>query len=280
MELILSDDQLMDVAPSIFASEPWGEVSDRYTFIPTIGVVNALRNEGFFPVKASQSRTRIDGKGMFTKHMLRFRREQDLNMPRVVEGNAHHFYKIPPEIPELVLVNSHDRSSGYQLNGGIWRKICSNGLMVQSSYMGSISVRHSGNIADEVIEGSYSIIKEMPKILSKIDSLKAIILDPKQQEIYANAALELRYPKDDAGNNRSPIKAPQLLAARRDADKAPDLWTTFNRVQENFMKGGLKGIATTGRRTRTRKIGSVNEDLRLNKALWTLTEQMEEYMSK
>lgn len=276
----LENEQLMRLAPSIFATEPWEQVSERYAFIPTIKVVDALRDEGFVPVVARQTRTRVEGKGEFTKHMLRFRREVDMNIPSVVDGNAHHFFKDAPEIPELVLVNSHDRSSGYQLSAGMWRQVCSNGLMVQSASIAGISIRHSGDVVGEVIEGSYQIINEMPRALDRIERFKHTMLDAQQKEIFATAALELRYPKDESGNQRSPILAPQLLNARRRVDEGNDLWTVFNCVQENFMRGGLKGIATTGRRTRTRKIGSVNEDVRLNKALWTLTEQMEEYMSK
>lgn len=267
---ILDNEMLMEFAPSIFATQPWADVSERYTFIPTVSVVDALRGEGFFPVAASQSRTRIEGKGEFTKHMLRFRRAEEL------EGLQKGISKVGDEIPELVLVNSHDRSSGYQLSAGIFRLVCANGMTVKSANFGDISIRHSGDISHEVIEGSYRVIEEMPKILGQIETLKQIQLTRTEQLAYAFGAMELRYPTDDAGQNRSPIDPEQLLTARRAEDKGTDLWTTFNCVQENFMRGGLRGVATTGRRTRTRKIASVNEDLRLNKALWMLTEKMAE----
>src|ERR1017187_1533644 len=128
----LSNEQLHLVAPSIFAAEPWEKVSDKYAFIPTITVVDALRAEGFVPVRVGQSRSRLVGKSEFTKHMLRFRQEKDLDTTRVVGQ----------EIPELVLVNSHDRSSGYQLSAGIFRLICCNGCTVKSADFGDISVHH------------------------------------------------------------------------------------------------------------------------------------------
>jgi Domain of unknown function (DUF932) len=124
----MTNEQLAKAAPSIFAQQPWVEVSDKYTFIPTIDVVEAMRAEGFFPVKATQSRSRIEGKGDFTKHLIRFRREGVEDLPRVVNGNAHFFYAqnglTAPEFPELVLTNSHDRSSGFQLSAGIYRQVC------------------------------------------------------------------------------------------------------------------------------------------------------------
>jgi len=272
----LTNEQIFKTAPSVFATEPWSKVSERYAFIPTINIVEALRDEGFVPVRASQSTSRIEGKSEFTKHMLRFRRESDINaFPSVVNGNAHHFYKNDaPEVPELVLVNSHDRSSGYQLSAGIFRLVCSNGLVVKSSNFGDISVRHSGNIRDEVIEGSFKIIEQMPIALEAMQVMKTIELNPEERFAFASSAVQLRYPADEAGNPTSPIEPRRLLVPRRSDDNKNDLWTTFNTVQENFMKGGLRGVGKTGKRTTTRKIGSVNEDLRMNKALWMLTEQM------
>lgn len=180
-----------------------------------------------------------------------------------------------PEYPSIVLTNSHDRTSGYRLDAGLFRVVCSNGLTVQSSDMGSISVRHSGNVKDMVIDGCIRIIKDMPKVLESVDSMKSITLSQEEKQIFANAALQLRYPDDEkTGLGTAPIKAEQLLLPRRSADRKDDLWTTFNTTQENFIKGGLRGRGTTGARTSTRAIKSVSEDSRMNKALWTLAEQM------
>lgn len=262
MNQALSNEQLQRVAPSIFATAPWERVSERYAFIPTIQVVDALRGEGFLPVKAMQSKTRIVGKGDFTKHLIRFRRAQDLEIEKGTE------------LPEIVLVNSHDRSSSYQLSAGIFRLVCSNGMIVKSSSFGDIKVQHSGNIVDRVIEGSYSIINDMPKVLEQVESMKAITLGNHEQHAFAKAALELRYPTNEAGNSRAPIEPDQLLKVRRYDDQTNTLWNTFQRVQENFIKGGLRGTGTTGKRTTTRAIKSVTEDVRLNKALWMLAETL------
>lgn len=258
----LTNDQLRRAAPSIFATEPWERVSEKYAFIPTIQVVDALRAEGFAPVKAMQSRTRIEGKGEFTKHLIRFRRAQDLE---VVKG---------AELPEIVLVNSHDRSSSYQLSAGIFRLVCSNGMVVKSSSFGDIKVQHSGNIVDRVVEGSCRIIEDMPRVMEQVEAMKAISLSEPIQQAFAKAALELRYPTDDAGNSRAPIAPEQLLRVRRYDDQTNTLWNTFQRVQENYIKGGLRGMGTTGKRITTRAISSVTEDVRLNKALWMLAEEL------
>lgn len=276
--LALSNEELQRKAPSIFATKPWGEVSDKYAFIPTIDVVEKMRAEGFFPVRAEQSRARLEGKGDFTKHMIRFRRAQD--MVDLQQANpGHHFYAAhgqqAPEIPEIVLVNSHDRTSGYQLEAGLFRFLCSNGLTVKSSDLGAVSVRHAGaNTAGLVIDGCCRIVETMPAVLERVDMMKSVTLDAGERQAFAAAALQLRYPDDAAGNSTAPVAPAQLLVPNRSADRSPDLFTTFNTVQEHFMKGGVRGRGTTGQRMHTRAIKSVNEDLRLNKALWTLAEQM------
>src|SRR4051794_23840052 len=125
----LDDDQLRRLAPSIFAASPWGRMSGRYRMVPTIEVVGLLRDKGFLPVRAEQSRTRIEGKGDFTRHLIRFRHGDHLS-PLAVGA----------EVPELVLTNSHDGTSAYRFMAGVFRLVCSNGMVVQSADHGSLSV--------------------------------------------------------------------------------------------------------------------------------------------
>ncbi|OGC95848.1 MAG: hypothetical protein A2W25_15340 [candidate division Zixibacteria bacterium RBG_16_53_22] len=268
-QIVLSNDAIRKAAPSVFATEPWDQVSERYVFIPTIEVVNQLRANGFQPVRASQSKSRIEGKGEFTKHMLRFRREHDI------------LTQLGDELPEIVLVNSHDRTSSYQLSAGVFRLACLNGMVVKSADFGSIKVQHSGNIVDNVLEGSYRIIEEVPAIMERVQAYKGIVLDDEEQRVFASAAMELRYPTpldEETGeplpNYAAPFVAANLLTVRRTVDAKRDLWTISNRVQEAFMRGGIRSLAASGRRSKTRSINSVSEELRLNKALWQLTERM------
>jgi hypothetical protein len=172
------------------------------------------------------------------------------------------------EIPELVLVNSHDGTSAYKFLAGIFRLVCSNGMVVQSSDHGSISVRHSGgpDFLGRVIDATYQIMDAAPRTLEKIDAWKRIELTPPQRTAFAAAALELK-------DNRAVTPA-QLLAPRRVEDRGSDLWTTASVVQEHLLRGGDRGRAATGRRTTTRPVKSVGEDLRLNRALWRLAEAL------
>lgn len=268
----LSDDELRKLAPSIFAEEPEPGVSDRYGFIPTSEVVAAMRKEGLVPTYAAQCNVKTDSNELFAKHMLRFSRVADLeklaDVPKVVNGNAHHFFKQPPEIAQVTLVNAHDRSSTYQLDAAIWRMLCGNGLMVAGSAFESIHVRHGKQIVDEVLEGTYRIAEEMPRVFERVEEMKSVALAPAAQRAFAEMAAAIRW------SDSAPIDPTKLLTSRRTEDETQTLWGTYNVVQENLMRGGIRGHATTGRRLTTRAIDSVNEDVRLNRALWLTADAM------
>jgi hypothetical protein len=94
--------------------------------------------------------------------------------------------------------------------------------------------------------------------------------DQAVSELFAESALSLRYGDDWQAT--SPVQPGDILEARRTEDANGSLWSVFNRTQENLFKGGIRGKSANGRRTRTRPINSVTEDVRLNRALWKLTE--------
>lgn len=253
----LTNDQLFRTAPSIFAAQPAESRSDRYAFIPTISAIEALRREGFFPVKAQQTRCRTPEGKDFARHVVRLRRGVDLDT-RVKVGDS---------LPEIVLLNSHDGTSSFQLAAGVFRLVCSNGMIVADSQIGSIRVRHQGDIIEDVIEGSYRIIEQSEKVFDRIGEFQQLALTAPQQEKYAEAALTLKW---DEG--KAPVTGRDLLRTRRIEDRKDDLWTVFNRVQENLLRGGLYGRNANNRPVTTRPVRAIAEDVRLNKALWTLTE--------
>lgn len=254
-EVPLTKSQLVGVAPSIFAAEPHESRSDRYTYIPTRDVLNGLWKEGFAPFMAVQSRSRIPGKGEFTKHMLRLRHRDQITAST--------------EVPEIVLINSHDGTSSFQLLAGLFRSVCQNGLICGDS-IEDFRVGHRGDVVNNVIEATYRIVDQFDAVESAKDIMKSATLALPEATAFAEAALALKYeePSD------SPISARQLLTTRRWDDRNADVWSVYNRVQENMIKGGLSGRDSAGRRTSTRAVTGIDTDVKLNRALWILAEQM------
>ena len=88
-------------------------------------------------------------------------------------------------------------------------------------------------------------------------------------EIALKAALTYRF-----GEEHHPVTESQILSPRRWQDESDDLWTTYQRIQENLIKGGLSGLTTKGKRTHTRAVKGIDGDVKLNRALWVMAENM------
>lgn len=262
----LSNEELKRAVPSIFATEAHESRSARFVPVPTIEVLDGLRKEGFDPFFAQQARTRIEGKAAFTKHMMRLRHRSITN----AEGEAF----------EIILVNANDGTSSYQMIPGYFRFVCANGLMVGDTF-NEVKVRHSGKAIHEVIEGAYTVLDDAEEITEQVQSFKAITVSDAERVILAEAAHQMRFPETNKEEGKqAPVSVDQLLGARRRDDRESDLWTAFNVVQENTIKGGLFGRTRTAegriRRQRTRAVGGIDQNKALNRALWTLTERMAE----
>ena len=259
-DIALTNDQIARYVPSIFAEEAHDSRSERYLYIPTVQVLDALRDEGFQPFMACQTRVRDQGKRDHTKHMLRLRH---VNQIQDKEAN------------EIILLNSHDGTSSYQMIGGKFRFVCANGLVL-GDVAADQKVRHSGrgDVVHDVIEGAYEVLNHFEQIDQKMETMKSRTLDRYEQEAFAMAALAHRYEPTEGP---APVTPTQLLMPRRHEDSSNDLWTTFNRVQENTIKGGLRGRNKQGRRTTTRAVNGIDQDVKLNRALWVLAQALENH---
>ncbi len=250
----LSDEEIRRVAPSVFADDKHDSRSGRYTHIPTIEVLNGLRKEGFEPFMACQARVRDQSRLGYAKHMLRLR-----HASRIESDEAN----------EIVLVNSHDGTSSYQMLAGVFCFVCQNGIIVGDT-VDDLRVSHRGDVVGQVIEGAYRILDDFERVDDSRASMKSLELSSGERQAFARAAMQLRW--------EDPIKAPvtedQILSPRRAEDLSGNLWTTFNVVQENLVRGGLRGRNRQGKRATTRPIQGIDGNVALNRALWTLAEEM------
>lgn len=266
----LDDEQLFRAAPSIFATAPRGDKSDRYAFLSTANVVAGMREAGFLPFFARQSVARDVGGAMFARHEVRFRHVDTLDrLRRVHTPGIHNFLDghNAEEYDEIALINSHDGSTPFELVRGVFRVRCTNGLVVASGMADSVRIRHAGSIVDNVIEGATRILEDTERVIGLREGMKAITLERDEQLAFAEAALQLRYGEE------APITPDALVTARRKEDTDPTLWNVFNVVQENMIKGGVRGhTVNTGRRMTTRGITGITQDLAVNRMLWSLAE--------
>ena len=262
----LTDDEIRTVAPSVFADDKHDSRSARYAYIATAELLQGLRREGFEVFSARQAITRDETRQGHAKHLLRLRHASQIGQVAPV-GDS---------VPEILLLNSHDGSSSYQMMGGVFRFICANGMVVPDGACQTIKVPHTGRIAERVTAGAFEVLDGLTRVIDHRDSMRAVTLAEPEQRAFAHAAALLRF--DPAEGEALPVTPEQVNRARRMDDRAPDLWTTFNRVQENVIRGGMRGqsVDANGRRQvrAVRAVTGIDQDVKLNRALWTLAEEM------
>ncbi|EHQ4307535.1 DUF932 domain-containing protein, partial [Salmonella enterica] len=192
------------------------------------------------------------------KHMLRLRRAGQIT---------------GQQVPEIIILNSHGGESSFQLLPGVFRSVCTNSLVCGQSF-GEIRVPHRGDIVGKVIEGAYEVLGVFDRVEEKREAMQSLLLPPPAQQALAKAALTYRF-----GEEHQPVTTAQVLTPRRREDYGQDLWTVWNTLQENLLKGGLPGRTVQGKRTHTRAVNGIDGDIRLNRALWVMAEQMQQALS-
>lgn len=254
----LENEALFRHVPSIFAREAHDSRSERYVYVPTIDIVEGLRREGWFPFFAVQSVPRDGSRHGHAKHMLRLRRDGGIGKP---------------EAAEVIIVNSHDGTSAYQMFAGMLRFVCTNSMIAGERFE-EIRVPHKGGIQDQIIEGVYTVAEDFPRLIDTTETMKETRLSRDEQRVLAEASLVARY-----GEEESPVQPDQIIMPRRREDAGQSVWTTLNVIQENLIRGGLRGRRQTSdgriRRTQTRAVNGIDQNVGLNRALWTLAEGMQ-----
>lgn len=170
----LTREELFRVVPSVFSEDKHESRSERYTYIPTISLLDSLHREGFQPFFACQTRVRDPGRREHTKHMLRLRREGQIT---------------GKQVPEIILLNSHDGTSSYQMLPGLFRAVCQNGLVCGESF-GEVRVPHKGDVVSQVIEGAYEVLGIFDRVEEKRDAMQSLLLPPPAQQALAKPPLQ------------------------------------------------------------------------------------------
>ncbi|MFY1761240.1 DUF932 domain-containing protein [Escherichia coli] len=291
----LTHEELIRHVPSIFGEDRHTSRSERYAYIPTITVLENLQREGFQPFFACQTRVRDPGRRGYTKHMLRLRRAPTITVLENLQregfqpffacqtrvrdpgrrGYTKHMLRLRrageingEHVPEIILLNSHDGTSSYQMLPGYFRFVCQNGCVCGQS-LGEVRVPHRGNVVEKVIEGAYEVVGVFDRIEEKRDAMQSLVLPPPARQALAQAALTYRY-----GDEHQPVTTADILTPRRREDYGKDLWSAYQTIQENMLKGGISGRSAKGKRIHTRAIHSIDTDIKLNRALWVMAETM------
>jgi hypothetical protein len=246
---MLSIETLQEVAPSVFATSPSPKMSNKYTFVPTIEVVENFDREGWKVYSAKQV-----GKGNYAQHELRLRNGE---LPQVGDS-----------LIEAVIRNSHNGISSFSVSSGLFRLVCSNGLTVPTSIADAISVRHMNFDLGMVREITDQFAERLPVIQRSVGKMESTFLSEGQLVDFVNKSAMIRWEKGSIPK----FKLEDFLRPERDGDVGNSVWKTFNVIQEKFVRGGMKYNSKKGRVVSMRELKNFYNINKVNTGLWELAE--------
>ncbi len=255
---------------SVQAGHKARRTSGKYSFIPTTQVLKVLDSNGWNVSQASEIKVRNEERRGFQKHLIRLRHRDTIKINTMYRENL---------VPEIVLTNSHDGLASFNLMMGVFRMVCSNGMIVADSLLASHKIRHKGYADELVKEAVYNIVDNTPKVMNRIQEFSQIEMNDSERMVYGESAMDVLYNKDKWNEWNREQSVVNLIKPKRIEDAPSNLWTTFNTVQEKFLKGNRymqKKNERYYRPTKSREVKSIDKNVKLNKALWTLTEKMAE----
>ena len=262
LDSYLTKEQIRGLAPVVFATEPTNKnVSDKYLHVNTETVIDDLAKLGWLPVTAAQRRTKARRDGSPTirsKHMVSF---QNPNL--IIKGKDGD-----DAFPRIILTNSHDGLSSFQFRVGIYRLVCSNGLVVCDEEFSAFSIKHKGYTFQElqaVVEGA---VTDLPNKIQVLNKMQDRILTPAEQRQLAVDAMALRATNPDA--KYTDLSIEEVLTATRKEDEGDSLWLVFNRIQESIINGGYSAALRGAKVRKVKKIKSFEKDLKVNQDLFKL----------
>ena len=240
-------DEIKQIAPSVFTTTKTSHLTDKYVQTPTSRVVEDLMNLGWQVTKAQEVKSRkYQG---HQKHLIVFR-HPDIMIKGQNGDDA---------FPQILLTNSHDGKAAFNFRVGIFRLVCSNGLVISDADFSNVSIRHINYTFETLQTKIQEVIAKLPGLVQKINLFKSTELTETQMIDFAAKASALR--------TKQRVNVLDLLSAERDEDRGNDLWLVFNRVQEKLLGGSYKA----GNR-KARSVKNFQKDIQINEQLFELAE--------
>lgn len=266
----LTNDDLRRICPMALHTTPTNpDVSDRYVHANTMTVVEDLAKLGWFPVQAKQCRNKKNSSGIRSFHMIAFQ-NPDVKITKALDNGEN----VVDTYPRIILTNSHDGFNSFKFMLGLFRLVCSNGLVVCDNQMVDMAIRHINYDFEELRKVVASAIEKVPEIVNTMNEMRNVILTDEQKTALATEVVKLRKGiEDDKDFVVEAEVVEDILTPVRKEDKGSDLWTIFNICQEKMIKGGFGLRSTRNRLRRQRGITSIKKDMEFNQRLWDTASQ-------
>jgi len=262
----LTKDQIREQAPLVFADAPTNpDVSKKYLFVNTEKIIDDLDKLGWKPVEVAQRKSIKKEGTIFSKHMVAFQ-NPDI---KITSGDGDDAY------PRILLTNSHDGMQAFKFSVGIFRLVCSNGLVIADEQFSEFKIKHKGYTFGELRKVVKQAVNDLPNRVQVMNDMKNRILTQDEKNKLALDAMLIRAGIKLGSEQAAAFKydnetIEDILDPKREADKGNDLWRVFNVVQEKITQGDFHAALQGAKVRKVRKIKSFEKDLKVNKELFKL----------
>ena len=275
----LNDDEIKLLCPVAFKDKMTKAeinklgLSNHYSFVPTMNVVNDLRALGYEVVDAKQVKARKKSTNGYQKHMITFEHPKyKLDQVKEVEisdGKTETQVTKAKEYPQILLTNSHDGGNAFTLSAGIFRLVCSNGLVIKTEDYGSARLVHKGYSFEAVQKLVKEFEETVDEVLTRITAMKKVQLTEEQQIEFAKQAALLRFTAKsyNEDNIDKVVNIDDLLNVDRKEDAGNGLYEVFNRVQESLINGKYTYLGTKDKPRKARPIKNFKQNIEVNSKL-------------
>jgi len=259
LDSYLTKEQIRNSAPLIFAEQPTNpDVSDKYLFVNTETIIDDLEKLGWLPVQAAQRKARKAEGTIFSKHMVAFQ-NPDIMITSKDGDDAY---------PRILLTNSHDGMQAFKFSVGIFRLVCSNGLVIADEQFSDFKIKHKGYSFEELRNVVRQAVEDLPNRVQVMNDMKNRILTQEEKNKLALDAMLIRAGVSTLEYDAETIQ--DILEPKRQADKGDDLWRVFNVIQEKITQGEFHAALKGAKVRKVRKIKSFEKDMKVNKDLFKL----------
>jgi hypothetical protein len=254
----LTKDEIKDKAKSVFAAKGASNTSEKYSHIPTYKIIEDMEVLGWKVTDVKEVKARKNAG--FQKHLVIFR-----NPEIFINGDDGD-----DVFPQILLTNSSDGKNAFTFRAGLFRLVCSNGLVISTQDFADLKIRHFGYKFEDLQTTINSMVEKLPLTVESMNKFKQTQLEEAQIIEFAKKALTVRFGEEEV--KRITVNYDEFIKPTRKEDEGNDLWSVFNRVQEKIIEGDFEyGYATKTRKAR--RIKNFNQDIMLNSNLYELAIQ-------
>ena len=258
----MTEKEVRAACPYAFAVTPTNPgVSGKYIQANTATVIKDMEKMGWYPVQAKQCRAKKGSKGIRSFHMVAMQND-NVTIPGP-DGKTESYVRI-------IIQNSHDGFSSFKFMMGLYRCVCSNGLVVADAEFTTFSIRHINYSFEELLQVVNQAVAAVPGIREKTIAMRNTVLTDEQKRDLAVATYKIRKGDEQAKVDEATVN--DLLTPLRKEDAGNSLWNVFNVLQEKMIKGGFSATTKSGKTRKQRSIKSIKKDTEYNQQLWAVAE--------